>query len=59
MNLLLAWELGGGLGHVARLQGLGRLLREDGHKLTYAYRNPGGRLSCARAIWIMCTLPLP
>ena len=41
MNLLLAWELGGGLGHVARLQGLGRLLREDGHKLTYAFRNPG------------------
>lgn len=39
-RLLLAWELGGGLGHVQKLAPLGRTLRARGHEVTLGVRDP-------------------
>jgi UDP:flavonoid glycosyltransferase YjiC (YdhE family) len=39
VRILLAWELGGGFGHVARLRALAQLLRERGHSCALAVRN--------------------
>ncbi len=36
----MGWELGGGLGHVARLLSIARGLRELGHRPVFAVRNP-------------------
>ena len=36
---LLAWELGGGLGHVMRLKPIGERLRELGHHVTFVVQN--------------------
>ena len=37
--VLLAWELGGGLGHLSRLSGLARALRARGHRVCFAARD--------------------
>jgi UDP:flavonoid glycosyltransferase YjiC (YdhE family) len=36
---LLAWELGGGYGHVARLRAIARALRDAGHACAFAVRD--------------------
>lgn len=38
-RILLAWELGDGLGHVMRLLPLAKRLRESGHECIFAVRN--------------------
>ncbi len=38
-RVLLAWELGDGLGHVGRLLPLAQRLRQDGHECLFAVRN--------------------
>jgi len=38
MRILMAWELGAGLGHVTALLALARALRERGHEVTFALR---------------------
>ena len=38
-HLLLAWELGGGYGHLEKLFAIGKRLQADGHRLTYAVRD--------------------
>lgn len=38
-RVLLAWELGGGLGHLVPLAGMGRALAEAGHQCRYALRD--------------------
>lgn len=40
LNVLLAWELGGGLGHVNRLCALGDALAADGRQVLYALVQP-------------------
>ena len=39
-RILLAWELGSGLGHVVRLAPVARELRDAGHECVFALRNP-------------------
>lgn len=39
-RILLAWELGGGLGHVANLRAVGQVLEGRGHECVYAMRSP-------------------
>jgi UDP:flavonoid glycosyltransferase YjiC (YdhE family) len=39
MRLLLAWELGGGLGHMTTLASLTRYLSDNGHQVAYALRD--------------------
>jgi UDP:flavonoid glycosyltransferase YjiC (YdhE family) len=38
-RVLVAWELGGNLGHIAALRALGRGLRERGHEVLYALQD--------------------
>jgi hypothetical protein len=38
-NILLAWELGGGLGHITKLRSLARILVERGHRVVAAARD--------------------
>ncbi len=38
-TILLTWELGGGLGHVARLRSLGQALSRSGHRVVAALRD--------------------
>lgn len=39
-KILMGWELGGGTGHVARLLPIGRALRDCGHEVSLAIKNP-------------------
>lgn len=41
-NVLLVWELGGSLGHLARLRPVARALQQKGHKVSLAVRQAGG-----------------
>ncbi len=40
MNILMAWELGGGTGHTVKLTRIGASLANKGHHISYALRNP-------------------
>ena len=40
-RVLIAWELGGGFGHVARLRPFAEQLKADGHACAFAMRNLG------------------
>lgn len=42
MRILLAWELGANLGHLAQLNWLARGLREHGHEVVFALRDLAG-----------------
>lgn len=46
MKILLAWELGGGLGHVSKLLQVARCLRQRKHEVLFAVKN----LSTARQL---------
>lgn len=39
-RILIAWELGEGLGHVSRLRPIGERLRDLGHEVSFAIRRP-------------------
>ena len=38
-RIFIAWELGGGMGHIQRLYPVARALRERGHNVTFAVRD--------------------
>ena len=40
MNILMAWELGAGLGHTTTLATIGSRFTQNGHNVSYALRNP-------------------
>lgn len=53
-NILLAWELGGGYGHLAPLRVLAEELQRRGHKIIYAVRD----LAAAAEVLAPATVPI-
>ena len=48
-TILMGWEYGGGLGHAARLLPIARALRERGHTVTFAMKNPNALATLTEA----------
>jgi len=58
-RVLLAWELGGNLGHVVALLGLARGLRERGHQVLFAMRDLSNAAMLAREGFSFVPAPSP
>jgi len=58
-RVLLAWELGGNLGHIVALLGLARGLRERGHHVLFAMRDLSNAALLAREGFSFLPAPSP
>ena len=59
-KVLLTWELGSGFGHVASLAAIAGVLRERGHHVVAALRNPAAAESFFSPLGVRCvTAPRP
>ena len=50
-TILLTWELGGGLGHLANLGPIAGLLTDRGHRVCAALRHPSSANGILRPYW--------
>src|SRR5437870_405841 len=58
-RVLIAWELGGNLGHVVYLRAVASALREQGHHVMFALRDLSKAAMLARAGFAFLPAPAP